>query len=322
MLSVAFAPRAGAPPLSVIIPAYNEASRLPPMLEASLQYLRAERPGAEIIVVDDGSTDGTADVVREAAARHAATELRLLRTPVNLGKGSAVVAGALAARGDQVLLADADGATPLSALPLLESELREARCGVVVGSRASVLSLRPWRRRLMGAVFSAVSRLCVSGVEDTQCGFKLLTREAARATLPQLRVSGWAFDVEMLMVAQALGHRIGCARVPWTDVAGSKIRWHTPLEMLLDVLAVALCYRLGLWRVAQPPGDGDEDDERAVRPGSKRHGQAGESDAGARGDWAGARARDVLAPLLRLRGRASTTNSNTDGYAEEHLVCM
>ena len=103
----------------------------------------------------------------------------------------------------------------------------------------------------MGVVFAALTATCVSGVADTQCGFKLLSRDAAAATMPHLHVTRWAYDVELLFLAQRLGLSVGSCPVPSTDVAGSKIAWFTPAEMLLDVLRVSVLYRVGLW--AMPP---------------------------------------------------------------------
>ena len=247
---------AGGPPtLSVILPAYNEATRLPPTLDASLAYLEAvvaPDRGWELIVVDDGSTDGTSDVVR----RHGlGGGLRLLRAARNGGKGAALRAGAAAATGERLLLMDADGATPLSALPSLERALEEARCDVAVGSRAAVLRQRPPHRRLMGAVFAALASSCVRELDDTQCGFKLLTRRAAARTLPHLHVTGWAYDVELLYLAQALGLGVTSATVPWADVAGSKVRPATPAQMAVDVARVGLLYGAGVWRL---PEEGEE----------------------------------------------------------------
>tara|TARA_B100000524_G_C23625001_1_gene361148 strand:+ start:154 stop:1116 length:963 start_codon:yes stop_codon:yes gene_type:complete len=291
--------------LSVVIPAFNEAHRLPPTLQASLNYLGLHRETSwELIVVDDGSTDGTAELVR---TRGLSERLRLLRSMENRGKGAALAAGALAARGDLILLMDADGATGISNVRTLESALilseidemnmndgdqvgangfdsdtdsttgftsigstsKGSSVGVSVGasvgasfgsdysialgSRASVLAARPWRRKLMGYVFSALASASVKGISDTQCGFKLLTRGAAASTLPYLRVDGWAYDVELLYLAQRRGLGIVAVEVPWRDVDGSKIRWHTPISMLVDAARVSTLYRLGVWRDDEVP---------------------------------------------------------------------
>uniref|UniRef100_A0A7S0L6M2 dolichyl-phosphate beta-glucosyltransferase n=1 Tax=Coccolithus braarudii TaxID=221442 RepID=A0A7S0L6M2_9EUKA len=238
--------------LSVVIPALNEEARLPPTLERVASYLQRNRADAyEVIVVDDGSGDRTAQAVVRIGLSPA---LRLLRSETNCGKGAALAAGAMAASGELVLLMDADGATQIDELPYLEQQLPIHSPHIAVGSRVAVLSKRPWRRRLMGRVFALTASSCVRGVEDTQCGFKLLSREAALATLPNLHVDGWAYDVELLFIAQELGIGITSVRVAWRDMPGSKITWSTPLVMLRDVLCVRCLYALGYWQVGQGHG--------------------------------------------------------------------
>ena len=160
------------PSLTVVIPAFNEALRLPPVLDASLAYLQAGQRPWELIVVDDGSTDDTSGVVRQRCSSCEQGRLRLLRADGNGGKGAALRAGAAAARGDRIVLVDADGATPLSALPALERALDAAGCGVAVGSRSDVLQRRPPYRRLMSGVFSLLATSCVADLDDTQCGLE------------------------------------------------------------------------------------------------------------------------------------------------------
>ncbi len=249
------------PPLSVIIPSYNEAERLPETLDASLSYLHAHAGARrwELIVVDDGSSDGTLEACRPRQ-RAERGRLRLLRSSVNRGKGAALAAGCRQARGDRMLLMDADGGTPLSSMPLLERAMDSAPagCGVVVGARRSGSSRRSRWRRLMGWIFRRLAATAVGGVEDTQCGFKLLSREAAAATMPHLRVWRWAYDVELLHLAQRLGFGVACVPVPAADMPGSKVRWHTPWQMAYDVARVSALYRLGVWRVPGAGGRGGE----------------------------------------------------------------
>ena len=143
---------------------------------------------------------------------------------------------------------DADGGTPLSALPSLEAVMDARGCGVVVGARGGEKNKRVWYREIMGVVFAALTATCVSSeVKDTQCGFKLLTREAALSTMPHLRVRRWAYDVELLFLCEQLNLGVASCPVPSTDVAGSKITVLTPAEMALDVLKVSLLYRVGPW---------------------------------------------------------------------------
>ena len=240
--------------LSVIIPAFNERDRLPSTLSRSLDYLSEQKYGWEVVVVDDGSEDGTADWVMEAHAQVAA--VRLLRTERNRGKGAALAAGASVSLGERLLFMDADGGTPISTLPALERAMSSTGCGVVVGQR-KVDQRRPWLRQLMGSVFRRLAASCVADVEDTQCGFKLLTRAAASGTMPHLHVQRWAYDVELLYLAQQLGIGVTSTSVPALDVPGSKIQWYTPAQMMLDIARISALYRLGIWPLPSSTGQRD-----------------------------------------------------------------
>ena len=162
--------------LSVIIPAFNARFRLPQTLEDSLRFLHAANRTWELIVVDDGSTDGTASLVSKLASE---PRVRLLAAPSNCGKGAALRAGACAARGERVLFMDADNGTPLSALPLLETEMSRGGFAVVVGERTE--TPRPPHRKLMGDVFRALASTCVSDVTDTQACAARVMRSASHA---------------------------------------------------------------------------------------------------------------------------------------------
>jgi glycosyltransferase involved in cell wall biosynthesis len=225
--------RDAAPSLSLVIPAYNEAARIGRTIEAALAWLDVQPYCGELIVVDDGSTDG-ADRIALAAIDGAA-RARLLRIPHG-GKAAAVRAGMLAATGDQIGFCDADLATPLAYFDRLRAALA-AGCDVAIGSREGVGARRvgePVYRHLMGRVFNGIVRLAVlPGIQDTQCGFKLFTRPAAEAILARARlyrdadvVAGprvTAFDVELLVVARALGLRVCATPVVWTYGVGSKV---------------------------------------------------------------------------------------------------
>jgi dolichyl-phosphate beta-glucosyltransferase len=265
--------RPAAVSLSVVIPAFNERRRLPATLSRSLGYLSEQEFTWEVVVVDDGSTDNTADWVMETHAQEA--KVRVLRSERNCGKGAALAAGASASLGERLLFMDADGGTPISALPALEQTMSSTSSGVVVGQRM-VAQSRPWLRRLMGFVFRRLAATCVADLEDTQCGFKLLTRAAAERTMPHLHVQRWAYDVELLYLAQQLGVGVATASVPAIDVPGSKIQWHTPAQMMLDIARISALYRLGIWSL---PGDADRgmgsvggggaDDSRRTRVGRR-----------------------------------------------------
>lgn len=210
---------------SVVIPAFNEARRLPRYLEEVLAYFDGRGERYEVLVVDDGSTDGTAAAVRACAARY--SSLRLLALPANEGKGCAVRHGMLAAGGRFRLFTDADGATPIAELKRLEAAL-QAGADVAIGSRVVVdpsvsVSTRP-HRVAAGRVFNwLVARLGLRGVADSQCGFKAFTAAAAEALFGPLRTRGFGFDVEMLLRAQRAGYRVTEVAVNWADQPGSKV---------------------------------------------------------------------------------------------------
>lgn len=231
----------GAPELSIIIPAYNEAERIGPTLERVLAYLAEKLPESEVLVVDDGSKDRTCEVV-EAIARDA-PRLRLLRQPRNRGKGAAVRRGALEAKGAHVLFCDADLATPIEEVEKLMPFVREGY-DVVIGSRAldasDIRARQPRLRETMGKTFNViVQMLAMRGIRDTQCGFKLFTRKAADRLFPLQTIDGFAFDVELLVLAQKLGLRVREVPVVWFHVEASKVSPLTDAtRMFADVVTI------------------------------------------------------------------------------------
>jgi dolichyl-phosphate beta-glucosyltransferase len=237
--------------LSVVIPAYNEAARIGPTVARVIAYLdgRADLAGRwEVIVVDDGSRDTTADVARAAAGGEA--RARVLVQPANRGKGAAVKAGVLASAGDRVLFSDADLATPIEELEKLEAALA-AGADVAIASRAlpdSDIRVRQHRlRETMGRTFNVVVRAlmaqAVGGVRDTQCGFKLFTRAAADALFGALTIDAFAFDVELLVLARG---RFRVAEVPvvWRHVEESKVSpGRDAVRMFADVVRLRWRHR-------------------------------------------------------------------------------
>jgi dolichyl-phosphate beta-glucosyltransferase len=211
------------PRWSVIIPAYNEAHRLPRFLDSVVAYFEGRDEPYEVIVVDDGSTDGTSAIVE---ARRLET-IKLLRHERNTGKGGAVRAGMLWAMGAYRLFADADGATPIEELKRLEPAL-VAGADVVIGSRVLrdpgvFVKARP-HRVAFGRVFNwLVAQAGLKGVADSQCGFKAFSALAAGYLFETLVTRGLAFDVEVLLRARAAGYRIVEVPVNWTDQPGSKV---------------------------------------------------------------------------------------------------
>jgi dolichyl-phosphate beta-glucosyltransferase len=231
---------ASRPLLSIVIPAYNESDRLPRYLPDVLAYAATVTGGAEIVVVDDGSQDSTPEYV--ASVADSESTVRLVRQIPNRGKGAAVQRGVLEAHGRFILFTDADGATPIAEC----SKLLDAALGgadIVIGSRkiggSGVQRERSFVRNLVGSIFYRITNLlAVPGIEDTQCGFKLFRRAAARQIFPELRETGWAFDVEVLFLAQKFGMIIEELPVNWSAVEGSKIRPKDAVRMLIALLRI------------------------------------------------------------------------------------
>lgn len=236
--------------LSIIVPAYNEAERLPATLRAMRAFLDETGRSAEVIVVDDGSTDATSAVVRDMAA--ADDRLNLIRLPQNRGKGYAVRTGVVNAAGQRVLFADADGATPIEELARLESHL-DAGAKVAIGSRGikddTVTVRAKINRRLAGRIFhQLVRRLTVSGFVDTQCGFKLFEAPVAQELFSRMRMDGFSFDVEVLLMAERRGYRVDEVPVNWTHQPGSKINVVTDgLRMASDLFRIRAYALRGLY---------------------------------------------------------------------------
>jgi len=237
------------PRWSVVIPAYNEAARLPTYLKEVQAYFEGRDESYEVIVVDDGSRDGTADRVREVAAGRAEVTVHALDR--NRGKGHAVRAGMARAVGGRRLMADADGATPIGEVARLEAAV-SAGADLAVGSRVlrdpSVTRQVRVHRKLSGHVFNfLVRRLGVTSVVDTQCGFKLFRGAVAAALFPEITTDGFGFDVELVMLAERRGYRVVEVAVNWADQPGSKVAvLREGPHMIYEVLAAR-------WRLAGRP---------------------------------------------------------------------
>jgi dolichyl-phosphate beta-glucosyltransferase len=233
--------------LSIVIPAYNEAERLPPTLDALHRFLAAGDRTWEIVVVDDGSTDDTAGLVERLAAT--VPHLRLIRSTPNRGKGSAVRIGMLAAGGAIRVMYDADGSMPPGELPRLVERIRPEEVDVAIGSRyvdGAAVAPQPLYRRLWSRLCNrVVQRTLVPGVRDTQCGFKAFTAAAAQDLFARARVDGWAFDLEILALARHRCYGLAEVGVAWHDDRRSKIN---PLRDLWKVIREAVTIRRNLRR--------------------------------------------------------------------------
>ena len=227
-----------APELSVVIPAYNEAERLPRSLARVLEYLGARGGAWEVLVVDDGSRDGTAARARAVGG----DAVRVLSNEANRGKGYSVRRGMLEARGARRLMTDADLSTPIEELERLEARLAEGY-DVAIASRAlpgaNIEVRQPWFRENAGRAFNLlVQLLLLPGLRDTQCGFKLFSAAAAQAAFAPARLDGFSFDVEVLYIARRQGRRIVEVPVTWRNDAATRVGSLKGLQAFADLLRI------------------------------------------------------------------------------------
>lgn len=240
------APDDSQPGLTVVIPAYNEAGRLPASLEKIIAWRATQTRPVDLLVVDDGSTDGTARVVQEVVGDR--VPLTVLVNDPNRGKGFSVRRGMLAAEGDHVLFTDADLSTPIEEADRLVAAIEEG-ADIAIGSRGMAASLvevhQPWWREQAGKMFGRLTRLiALPGIHDSQCGFKIFRREAAQRIFPLQSLEGWAFDVEVLVIARKLGYSIAQVPVRWVNDPNTKVRMLTDgPRMVLDMMRARLRHR-------------------------------------------------------------------------------
>jgi glycosyltransferase involved in cell wall biosynthesis len=221
--------------LSVVIPAYNESSRLLDTVHRCRNWLQASVPTWELIVVDDGSEDDTRAIAGEMAERD--PRIRVIAA-AHGGKGAAVRRGMLAARGRWCFFADADLSMDLNQLPRFFA----AEGDVIIASREAPGARRvgePWTRHAIGRVFNLMVRVvAVPGVHDTQCGYKMFSADAVRQLFPLVRQNGFAFDVELLYMARRAGLRIREVPITWLYRSGSQVRFRTGLAAFAHILAI------------------------------------------------------------------------------------
>jgi len=240
--------------LSVVVPAYNEARRIVEPLRRIDAYLQAHGLPAELIVVDDGSTDGTADVVRRLGTE-LGNPVRVVASTANRGKGHAVKLGMSHARGEAVLMTDADLSTPIEELEKFLGHLRNG-VQVAIGSRkmpgAIIEERQPFLREAMGRVFTFLTRLLVVRVSDVTCGFKVFTQEAVREIFPRVTLDDWSFDAEVLYLAGRLRFVILEIPVRWHDEAGTKVhRGRDAVRSAIGLVRIVCNGMFGRYRLGE-----------------------------------------------------------------------
>ncbi|HEY4596347.1 MAG TPA: dolichyl-phosphate beta-glucosyltransferase [Thermoanaerobaculia bacterium] len=230
--------------LSVVVPAYNEEKRLAPGLRQALDYLARRGEPYELLVVDDGSRDETIRVAESFVPQG----VRVVRHERNRGKGAAVRTGLLASRGRKVLISDADFSTPIEEVEKLEGFLQDGT-PLVIGSRgladSQIRQRQPIYREMMGRTFNRLIRLFgVRGIRDTQCGFKLARGEEGRQIAAELKIEGFAWDVEMIWLARRRGYGIAEVGVVWVNSPDSRVDpIRSSFSMLRDVITMRLRHR-------------------------------------------------------------------------------
>ena len=234
------------PYLSIIVPAYNEAERIPKALIDMDAALAKVDYSYELLVINDGSKDNTAEVVANMAKM--IRNLKLVDLRENVGKGGAVRHGMLVAKGQFRIFTDADNSTSIDQFEHMVPYFKEG-CGVVIGSRAvagaKLEPPEPLYRQIFGKGLNLiVQALLLPGIWDTQCGFKAFTAEAAERVFSLSKIGGWGFDVEVLSLAKRMGYRIKEMPVRWVDDARSHVKFSAGLQFLRDIVKI----RTWLWR--------------------------------------------------------------------------
>ncbi|KAH8582894.1 Alg5 like dolichyl-phosphate beta-glucosyltransferase [Cryptosporidium sp. chipmunk genotype I] len=261
--------------LSIVIPAFNEEGRILKTLSLMVYYMEGrnrEDPGFvyEIILVNDGGNDDTLKVCEDFWKQKILNKeiiggrMRLITSLVNKGKGNAVRIGVMASLGKYILMADADGATKIDCFSKLENIIlsKDKQLQIVFGSRnmndlsensASKIE-RVWYRQVLNTAFHKIMKVIINtSLDDTQCGFKLFSRRSARIIFPSLHIKRWAFDIEIVIIAQILNLEIRPVSVDWKEVQGSKLSiFSDSIKMLLDVLVLKSFYILRIWKIKDP----------------------------------------------------------------------
>ncbi|KAG5062585.1 hypothetical protein AAZX31_02G087100 [Glycine max] len=267
--------------ISLIIPAFNEEHRLPGALEETMNYLhqRTLKDSSftyEVVIIDDGSADETKRVAFEFVRKYTVDKVRVILLGRNHGKGEAIRKGMMHSRGELLLMLDADGATKVTDLEKLENQIqavakREYHHGdssdsdprfrisdipaAVFGSRAHLeekaLATRKWYRNFLMKGFHLVVLMAAGpGICDTQCGFKMFTRAAARKLFSNVRLKRWCFDVELVFLCKWFRISISEISVNWSEIPGSKVNLLSIPNMLWELVLMSVGYRTGMWRIS------------------------------------------------------------------------
>ncbi|KAB2634383.1 dolichyl-phosphate beta-glucosyltransferase-like [Pyrus ussuriensis x Pyrus communis] len=265
--------------LSLIVPAFNEELRLPGALDETMNYLqqRAAKDKSftyEVVIVDDGSVDGTKRVAFEFIKKYTVDNMRIILLGRNHGKGEAIRKGMLHSRGELLLMLDADGATKVNDVEKLEKQIhavakqdkfRDSSADnssfrisdipiAAFGSRAHLegkaLATRKWYRNFLMKGFHLVVLLAAGpGIRDTQCGFKMFTRAAARKIFTNIRLNRWCFDVEVVYLCKWFKIPMLEISVNWSEIPGSKVNLLSIPNMLWELLLMSVGYRTGMWKI-------------------------------------------------------------------------
>jgi dolichyl-phosphate beta-glucosyltransferase len=229
--------------LSLVIPAYNEERRLPESLRDIQSFFKQMPEGLEILVIVEKSSDRTVEVGRATVAGD--PRFQIIDNQVHRGKGFAVKSGMLRAKGDLVIFMDADLSTPLAEVfSFVQHFAQHPDVDVLIGSRAhaksQIVKKQSWLRQNMGRTFNKfVKSIALGDIEDTQCGFKAFRKRACAEIFARQKTDGFAFDVEILMLARALGFKVDILPVRWVNSPDSKVRiWIDPLKMLWDLFRI------------------------------------------------------------------------------------
>ncbi|NUM34235.1 MAG: glycosyltransferase family 2 protein [Candidatus Brocadiae bacterium] len=228
--------------LSIIIPAYNEEDKIADTLNIVLKYIHTKQWQAEIIVVEDGSKDKTAQIVREFCQRYSC--VHLLQNPGNRGKGYAVKEGALAAKGEYVLFTDADNSTPIEEVEKLLSVLEKQKCDIAIGSRALPKSQieipQPIYRKMMGKIFNIFFRIILGiNVRDSQCGFKCFPQAIGKKLFPYQKLERFSFDAELLYIAKKKKYRVKEVPIVWRNRLESRVNpIKDSIRMFMDLCTI------------------------------------------------------------------------------------